>query len=235
MNRSVKSLIGYHMQATDGEIGEVTEFYFDDLNWTVRYLIVRTGGWLFGRKVLISPQALVSAEWIKQVIPINLTTEQVRHSPDIDLDEPVSRQQEELLYRHYPWQGYWDGAYSANGVWGMLPDREVMTRVTAASDMLSGGDINLRSTRHVTGYRIHATDGAIGEVMDFLVDDANWALHYLVVKTGNWLKPDKVLLSTKWITAVNWADSTITIDISIDRAKRSYAYDERQYVDSQYE
>jgi hypothetical protein len=42
----------------DGEIGRVKEFYFDDLHWTVRYLVAETGNWLTGRQVLISPYAL---------------------------------------------------------------------------------------------------------------------------------------------------------------------------------
>jgi hypothetical protein len=105
MKRSIKSLIGYTLHAADGEIGKVEEFYFDDQRWTIRYLIVRTGSWLLGRKVLISPQALGTTDWDNRAFPTTLTKEQIRNSPDIDTDEPVSRQQEERLYAHYPWQG----------------------------------------------------------------------------------------------------------------------------------
>jgi hypothetical protein len=87
----------------------------------------------------------------------------------------------------------------------------------------------------VTGYRIHAIDGEIGEVTDFIVDDTSWGLHFFVVKTGNRIKPAKLLLSTKWIREVNWADSVIMVDISTDRVKHSRPYDETQYVDSAYE
>jgi hypothetical protein len=52
---SVKDLAGFHLAATDGSIGEVQDCYFDDVHWTVRYLVVDMGGWLSGRKVLISP------------------------------------------------------------------------------------------------------------------------------------------------------------------------------------
>jgi len=94
MKRSVKSLTGYLMGASDGEIGKVIDFYFDDKTWAIRYLIVETGDWLSGRKVLISPQALLSTNWENGSFPINLTKEQIENSPNIDTDMPVSRQQE---------------------------------------------------------------------------------------------------------------------------------------------
>ncbi len=53
MKRNINSLTGYSLKATNGEIGEVKEFYFDDESWTIRYLIVKTGSWLSGREVLL--------------------------------------------------------------------------------------------------------------------------------------------------------------------------------------
>jgi uncharacterized protein YrrD len=228
-------LIGYTLHAKDGEIGMVEEFYFDDRQWVIRYLVVRTGSWLFGRKVLISPQALGTVDCDYREFPTMLTRDQVRKSPDIDTDKPVSRQQEELLYAHYPWQGYWNGAFAANGVRGFLQDAEVRDELLAANEERPGGDPHLRSTQRVEGYHIHADDGEIGALKDLLVDDANWQLHFLVVKTGTWIHPDNVLLSTKWITAINWADSTIRVDISVERVKESRPYLAGQYVDSPYE
>ncbi|MEO6538431.1 MAG: PRC-barrel domain-containing protein, partial [Ferruginibacter sp.] len=63
MERNIKSLTGYTIGATDGEIGNVDEFYFDDKDWIIRYLVVKTGSWLFGRKVLIAPQAVQKIDW----------------------------------------------------------------------------------------------------------------------------------------------------------------------------
>jgi uncharacterized protein YrrD len=48
-------LKGFAIHATDGELGAVSDLYFDDDSWTIRYLTVDTGGWLGGRRVLISP------------------------------------------------------------------------------------------------------------------------------------------------------------------------------------
>ena len=86
MKRSINSLIGYAIGATDGEIGKVKEFYFDDLTWTVRYLVVETGNWLNGRKVLLSPQALLTPDWKNEVFPINLTKEKIKNSPILILN-----------------------------------------------------------------------------------------------------------------------------------------------------
>jgi len=102
MKHSAKSLTGFTMGATDGEIGKVKEFYFDDESWVVRYLIVDTGNWLSGRVVLISTQAIVAADWDNKIFSVNLTKEQIKNSPDIDTELPVARQQEIKLQKYYP-------------------------------------------------------------------------------------------------------------------------------------
>ena len=98
MKRSIKNLVGYAMGATDGEIGKVKDFFFDDQSWTIRYLVIETGNWLKGRKVLISPQALLAPDWNKEVFPINLSNAKIKNSPDIDTEQTVSRQHE--IERH---------------------------------------------------------------------------------------------------------------------------------------
>ena len=84
MQRNISSLIGYSLgRQQNGEIRQVEDFYFDNQSWTIRYLVVKTGGWLFGRKVLIAPQAIVSEQpWLDHPVPVNLTVEQVRNSPE---------------------------------------------------------------------------------------------------------------------------------------------------------
>ena len=101
MLRNVKDLRGYAIRATDGVIGEVDDFYFDDEDWAVRYLIVDTGSWLSGRKVLISPLAIGHPDWLAQLLPVSLTKAQVENSPDIDTRKPVSRQQEATYFGYY--------------------------------------------------------------------------------------------------------------------------------------
>jgi hypothetical protein len=101
MLNSVEQLKGYTVRATDGDVGSVREFYFDDDNWTVRYLVVDTGSWLLGRKVLISPLALGTVDWNSQVLRVNMNKQRVENSPDIETDKPVSRQYEMSFYDYY--------------------------------------------------------------------------------------------------------------------------------------
>src|SRR5437762_11014051 len=104
---SVKDLVGFNLAATDGAIGEVEACYFDDQHWTVRYLVVDTGGWLSGRQVLISPIALGETDWPDRRLHVKLTRQQVENGPDIDTDRPVSRQQEMDYYQYYRWPAAW--------------------------------------------------------------------------------------------------------------------------------
>ena len=100
----MKDLKNYAIHATDGTIGHVQDFYFDDEAWVIRYLVVDTGTWLSSRKVLISPVAIGRPNWIEKILPVSITKEQVKQSPDIDTDKPVSRQNEVeyLGYYGYP-------------------------------------------------------------------------------------------------------------------------------------
>jgi hypothetical protein len=89
MLRNIKNLRGYVIRAIDGTIGKVNDFYFDDEDWSIRYLVVDTGSWLSDRKVLISPLAVGHAGWMARRLPVALTRAQVEHSPDIDTRKPV--------------------------------------------------------------------------------------------------------------------------------------------------
>src|ERR1700687_3992661 len=111
MLRSMNDLEGYAMRATDGPVGHVKDFYFDDQAWVVRYIVVETGSWLLSRKVLISPIAIGQPDRTEKVLPVSITREQVKNSPDIDTDKPISRQHEMQYfgyYGYYPY--YWGGA-----------------------------------------------------------------------------------------------------------------------------
>ncbi len=96
-------------------------------------------------------------------------------------------------------------------------------------------DSHLRSTREVTGYHIHATDGEIGHVEDFIVDDETWAVRYVVVGTRNWLPGKKVILSPRWIKRVEWADSSLYFDLTRESVKNSPEFDPSKADNRDYE
>ena len=149
LRRKVNELKGFAIGATDGDIGKVIEFYFDDQNWTVRYLVADTGSWLAGRKVLVSPVALRKVDWKEKSIHIALTKEQVEESPNIDTDKPVSRQQETAYSDYYNYPYYWAGPY----LWGpaSFPRRVIAPRTTGEPRLPRQGagsdDVHLRSTK----------------------------------------------------------------------------------------
>lgn len=241
MKRSINSLIGYTMGATDGEIGKVKEFYFDDESWTIRYLIVETGNWLSGRKVLISPEAVLTPDWDTKVFPVNLTKKQIENSPDIDTEKPVSRQQEMKLYEHYPWTSYWGGLWAGGmGTAGMMMPMSVPFEQAIQNEANTAGrqtddNPHLRSTDNVTGYNIKATDGEIGDMEDFIIDDNTWKIHFMLVDTGNWFPGKKVLISPKWIKEIKWDTSTVLVSASVEHVKNSPEYQPGQEINESYE
>src|ERR1017187_9119041 len=99
MLQNITQLIGHKLAASDGEIGHVKDFYFDDQSWAVRYLVADTGSWMPGRLVLISPHALGAFYQGGRVLLVNLTRQQIENSPLIESHKPVSRQYEEAYHR----------------------------------------------------------------------------------------------------------------------------------------
>jgi uncharacterized protein YrrD len=223
---------GYKLESLDGLIGKVSEFYFDDQHWTIRYLVADTGDWLMDRKVLISPYSLMSAHKEEHLLTINLTKKQIEDSPSLDTDKPVSRQFEESYYAYYGWPMYWSGPY----MWGPYPFivRDPSKWKKPAQNE-KAWDPHLRSTREVTGYHIQAKDGEIGHVDDFIVDDETWAIRYLIVDTKNWWPGKKILVSQRWIERVSWGESKVFVNLSREAVKRSPEYTESSMLDRDYE
>lgn len=218
---NVKTLRGYRLRGLDGTIGEVKECYFDDHHWAVRYLVADTGNWLTGRAVLISPHALSGVNPEARTISVELTKQQIEDSPALNTDVPVSRQFEQAYYGHYGWPEYWGGPY----MWGAYPNIERdRSKWRAAMYGTNPPDMHLRSTHDVTGHHIQATDGEIGHVEDFILDDQSWALRYLVVDTSNWWPGKKVLISTSWIVSVSWGENKVFTSLSRSAIKLSPEY-----------
>ena len=232
MLTKAKDLTGYALHSRDGEIGKAKEFYFDDRYWAIRYLVADTGSWLAERRVLLSPYSLLAVDKEMQQIAVDLTSKQIEDSPSLDTDKPVSLQFEESYFNYYGLPMYWSGSYT----WGNYPiiirDREKQN-----APNLGGKTWNprLRSTREVADYHIKATDGEIGHVEDYIIDDETWGICYLVVDTRNWLPGRKVLISPKWIQRVSWDQSSVTINLSRETIKQAPEYSEKALLTREYE
>jgi hypothetical protein len=229
MLRSIKQLYGDKLGAADGEIGHVKDFYFDDQNWVVRYLVADTGSWLPGRQVLISPHAFGSLDRVEKVLGVNLTRKRIEDSPSIESHKPVSRQYEEEYYRYYGWPYYWQGS----GVWGMsgfpvleLPPKLLPSQPAPVSVLQPVSvDSHLRSTQAVNGYHLKASDGTIGHVCDFLMDDQTWAIHQLVIKTGHRFSGKEVRILASQVERISYDESTVFVNLTTLAVQGSPAHD----------
>lgn len=240
MLKKVTDLKSSTIHATDGDVGRVRTVLFDDEHWTVRYLVVETGRWLSGRRVLLSPISVERVRWDDSAIDVGLSREQVKNSPDITTDVPVSRQRELEFYRYYGYPHYWGGA----GIWGagaypaMLAhadDQRGMAEVAAHDESRRQPDTHLRDVSVVKGYGIAAADGDIGHVDDFLLDDLTWTIRYLVVDTSRWLGGRHVIVSPEWVTDVSWGESAVHVALTREAIKASPDYDPRVGVAREYE
>ena len=217
--QSVQHLEHCTLHAVDGAIGTVEALYFDEVDWAVRYLLVDTGGWLRGRRVLISPVAVGEIRAEEQVIFIELTRAQIETSPPLDPDQAVSRRYEEAYYRHYDWPVYWEesrgfGAGLAQG---------------------SQQEKRLQRTARVEGCLTVAADGAIGAVRDIFVDIRYWVIRYLEIEMRG-IRPGRhVLVNTGWIERVNWVDRIVNIDLACAAIHAAPAFDASRDISRDYE
>jgi hypothetical protein len=227
MLRSNDELEKFTILATDGAIGHVRDFYFDDHTWVVRYLIVDTGAWLSGRRVLISPFSVGALDEVQRVVPVTITRQQVKNSPDIDLHKPVSRQHEVDYLGYYGYPYYWGGA----GLWGegvypgMMVAGVTQPQSPAEAERGADRDPHLRSCAELAEYHVHASDGDIGHVQSFLIDAESWAIRYVVVNTSNWWLGSDVVISPDLIEEVSWEQGKVTVKLTRAALKAAPAYD----------
>lgn len=235
MLRRLDEIRRYVIDAEDGEIGRCNDFLFDDRQWTIRYMVADTRKWLPGRKVLVSPISLGFPGLMNNRIPVRLTREQIKQSPPLEADQPVSQEYESRYFDFYQWPTYWGGPYP----WGAFKEPrglygQPLVQPTG-EEKTQPKDNHLRSTNEVSGYHIQAHDDEIGHVEDFLADDEIWAIRYLVVDTRNWLPGRKVLVARDWFEDVSWTERKVYVNLTRDKIKNSPSYDSDMLVDRQYE
>ena len=188
--------------------------------------------------VLISPISIVHTDWQAKRFNVSLTKKQVENSPDTDTRQPISRQHEAAYLGYYEYPYYWGGPY----LWGpeIFPAGLALPAAPSAMPMADSiesqpADSHLRSTIAVTGSHIDATEGEIGHVHGFIVDDEAWAIRYLEVATRNWWPGKKVLVSAAWIDRVSWADSRVYASLSRDAIQTALEFVESIVITREYE
>lgn len=216
MRTRLNSLLGGSVLALDGDVGAIRDFYFDDETWTVRYLVVDTGAWLRGRRVLLSLWALHPPDWAQRHVPVRLTREQIQNSPDVSTEQPVSRAEEARSLRYFGYPYYWGGP----ALWGPIPAPllgALPPPLFPVQEVHEPDEENhLRSCREVTGYHLHAQDGEIGHVDDFLIDSETWRIEQLLVDTSNMIGGRHVMIPAAAIGSIRWAERLVHVALTKD-------------------
>jgi sporulation protein YlmC with PRC-barrel domain len=242
MFRSLKELFGYDIQAKDGKIGKVRDLYFDEAEWETRYLVIDTGPWILGKEVLLIPDALGQPNWAKESLPVDLTREQVKESPDVSNALPISKKQQIALHTHYHWRPYWTPvtpispttvpnatSIAKNEMRHQNKEREVIER-------LFQQESTLRSAKEVIGYTTNGEDGELGQIDDIILDIESWKLVYFVLDTSSWLiKGKKTLIAIPWIDWISYKDREVQLDLSQNIIEDSPPYDPETPINRTYE
>ena len=235
MLQVISPLKGFAIEASDGRIGTVVDFLFDDESWKVRWLVIDCGTRLSGRRVLIHPSAILREDLEAEQFDVALTIAQVEGCPELGDDQPVSQQMEKRLYTYYGLDPLW-GVAKLSAIPGAMasplmappymglgsPDEAEARGADAPS---RGADPHLRSVVEVTGYRVHAVDGEIGHIEDLMLDGADWSVRYVIVDTRNWWFGERVLISPLAVRSIDWSDRHVELNVSRELVKTSPPWD----------
>jgi hypothetical protein len=192
--------------ATDGDVGTVKDLYFDNRAWTARYVILETGAWLVGRRVVLAPTAITSFDRVAQRVAVALSRQQIEQSPSLDDGDGISREREEEWHRHSGLAGYW-GAPQVDVSTTPLPSAPEPAPTSMGS---SPGSSQVWSSSEITDYALEASDGDVGRVQDFLVDETTWKLGYFVV-LRSWLAGTETLVSPSHIGSLSMEEMKVHV------------------------
>jgi len=172
MLNSFSQLLGTPVDGSDGDLGHVREALLDDRSWALRYLVIETGDWFNGRKLLLSTQSLRASALRGGPLRAQLSRQQLHSCPPLDTSHPLTRLQERRLLHHYRLSEYWSGD----------------------GEPFDGDAVHLRPRSELKGFAVCASDAVIGHLRDFVVDDEDWTLRSLVIDTSGWWKDGQLVM-----------------------------------------
>lgn len=237
MLRSIRDITNYSVKAIDGPIGTGKDCLFDDRHWKLRHLVVDTGKWILGRKVLISPRQIIPSQedGNENTFQVDLTKKHIEDCPKLESDEPASRQYEEAYAKYFNHRLYWlttdvfhptTTAVKADGIDQKQAFEQKMEEIA---------DCHLRSANEVMNYQIEAKDGEFGGyVEDLIIEDTNWTILYIVIATRNWLPGRKLIIDRNWINEFDWKNQKATVGLSRDKIEKAPEFDPHQPINKDY-
>ena len=234
MSAALLSLNGFAIEALDRRLGAVGDTLFDDATFLVRWVVVDTGAGPRGRVVLLHPSVIVRLDRTGRRVQVRLTASEIEHSPDILLDEPVSRQIEYGERNRTDWEpalgtprfvaGFW-GGMGVQVAQSRLDEETAMHKPIRGGGPTDAGDPHLRSVTAILGSAVHAADGPIGHIWNVLIDADAWHLRAIVVETHHWWPGTRLVLPVAAIGAISWPHREVRLNISRETAQRSPAFD----------
>ncbi|MFT4839743.1 MAG: sporulation protein YlmC with PRC-barrel domain [Planctomycetota bacterium] len=202
MYYSTDAITGFRATATDGELGKVLGFGFDDQTWEVSCVIVRAG-WFPGHVVMVDSKSVKMVDGAKKRIFFDLTKEGLRNQAAIDSNPPVHK----------------------------LEERLQSGRSDASPSQAQVESTHLRNTSVVIGYRAEATDGGVGKVCDIIVDTKAWRVHELVVREGRLFGTLRAL-APQWAIAIDWATKQVKLLVDKEAVRSSPVFDPKAPVNT---
>jgi uncharacterized protein YrrD len=222
MLKNIDGIYGQKLEASDGDLGHVRDFYFDDKTWKVRYIIVDTGSWLTSRTVMVSPQAFGNFDQDGGAFLVNLTRRQIEDSPSIESHLPVSEQYERAYSKYFGWAAYREECstedmpnYQADGSNSALENDDLNSKHKRTDDF------RLRSTQVVASYDVQGIDGWIGRVSSFLLDIKTWTIREMIVESGHWFSKKKILVRPVFIDRISFTDSKVFVSLTMLEIQRT--------------
>jgi len=200
--------------ASDGRVGVVDDLYIEDGLGAIRYFVVDTGGWLMGQRVLVATSSVTGVAHISGRMSVALTRAQVQNGPAPESRLGLAPHGQHETADQYEWPHYHvPDVYEDRtmlGVFVWAPPLDPV-REPAPEDAPAP---TLRSVRELSGYHILATDGKIGHVDDFIIEQDDCRLRHLIVDTRNWLPGRRVLVEPEMVTGIEFRRKTISVNVN---------------------
>jgi len=192
-----RNLYGTSVDASDGRLGNIIDFLFDDQRWHVGHLVLNAGRWLRRRRVTLPYDTIVMKDWSDRHVFIEgLTRQQIRISPATETRVPISLHESLAEVTIMDWDTYLVNTTFTDHPWQISDDPHI------------------HNTRDVVGYHVQGSDGPIGYVSDFVINDESWSVSDLVVNMRNWLPGRQILIPTAHIEEVRGANRSMRISLS---------------------
>ncbi len=231
MLRSTRDLEKHEVMTKDGKIGNLETFLFNERNFKVQYMEIDTRKWLPGKKVVISPdKAVIPPESLKTV-KLDMTQEELEKAPMAEEHLPVSQEKMKKAMRGVTPPALW---YPA-GIEPALSIYDGQLMIFEEENEAGDEGERLRSTRHLEGYNVNASNGDVGHIEEFIVDTSDWIIRYAVVDTKRILPGKKILVSPDWIEGIDWESREVRVDHTKEEIKSSPEYDPNDPVNRRYE